>query len=408
MKIHYLIMFHFLLSLFGCGKSGSRTTTSSELGPFTLEKITTTGKTWNVNYGRVNYTNIAYDVKYRGKPLQFGDSLETNTGLPGIWRVFLLKDAPIPTLLIGSQSLYLVQLQNDKPVIRPLHVQGSDFASVQWLDSEAGQPGICREIFSSDEYDTDSILTGGRYLALTGSAVLDTRTFELFPFDPNKEWIDGYSVARKNIYAFSPDSTQVVCCGQKQDEVDYMKTHYAWVVFNFRDKTAYSVPFDSRALHMKLEERIDQEWITDHFEWKKSDDGRYRLQAIQREIPPPQKGKLFFDRHIGYQYEIDPVQEIMIEQVFQFIKKELQPDTTKITRTTEKYNDKYTIPYQQTQLVLEYGKYGNDLMLKEDPPQLSYQENRALMTRLAKGFNALLAAGHYQELFLTEEETTTE
>ena len=187
-----------------------------------------------------------------------------------------------------------------------------------------------------------------------------------------------------------------------------MKTHYAWVVFNFRDKTAYSVPFDSRALHMKLEERIDQEWINDHFEWKKSDDGRYRLQAIQREIPPPQKGKLFFDRYIGYQYEIDPVREIMIEQVFQFIKKELQPDTTKITRTTEQYNDKYTIPYQQTQLVLEYGKYGNDLMLKEDPPQLSYQENRTLMTRLAKGFNALLGAGHYQELFLAEEESTTE
>jgi hypothetical protein len=408
MKFRYLIMFHFLLSLFGCKRAPSETTVSQELGPFTIETITRTGKTWNMNYGRVNYTNISYDVKYKGKPLQFKDGLETNTGLPGIWRVFYLPDAPIPTLLLGSQSLYLVQLENEEPIIRPLHVQSSDFASVQWLDSEGGQPGICREIFSSDEYDTENILSGGRYLAISGAAVLDTRTFELYPFDPNKEWIDGYSIGRKNIVAFSPDSTQVVLCGQKNDEVDYMKTHYAWVCFNFRDKTGYAVPFDSEALHMKSEEHIDQEWFTDHFEWKKSDSGQVRLQVIRRDTPAPQKGKLFFGRHVGYQYELDPVREPMIEHLFQYIKSELQPDTAKITRTKEEYNNKYIIPYQQTQLLLKYGEYGNDLILKEDPPQLSQPENKALISRIAKGFNAMLQEAKYQDLFLTESETTKE
>ena len=86
-------MLQFLLSLFGC-KSGSSATTSSEVGPFTIETITRTGKTWNMNYGRVSYTNVSYDVKYKGNVITMGDSLETNTGLPGIWRVFFLKDAP--------------------------------------------------------------------------------------------------------------------------------------------------------------------------------------------------------------------------------------------------------------------------------------------------------------------------
>lgn len=372
------------------------------LGPFTIETITKTGKTWNVNYGRVPYTNISYAVKYKDKPLQFSDKLETNTGVPGIWRVFFLKEAPTPTLLIGSQSLYLVQLQNDQPVIQPLHVQSSDFASVQWLDSEAGQPGICREIFSSDEYDRDNVLSGGKYLSLSGAAVLDTRTFELYPFNTNNEWIDGYSIARKNIVAFSPDSTQVVCCGQKNDEVDYMKTNYAWVCFNFKDKTAYSVPFDSKSLHMKSEDRIDGEWFADHFEWIKSREGQFRLQAIIRDTLAPQKGKLFFERYRRYQYELDPVKEPMIEHVFQFIKNELQLDTSKVTRTTEQYNDKYTIPYQQTQLILEYGKYGNDLILYEDGGNSPYEANKLLIQQIGKGFNAQLNQGKYQDEF-TEE-----
>jgi hypothetical protein len=393
-------MFSFILSLFGCGNSPKETVTSAPLGPFTIETITRTGKTWNMNYGRVDYTDVSYNVKYKDQPLQFEQGLETNTGLPGIWRVFYLQDVSTPTLLIGSQSLYLVQLQNEQPIVKPLHVQSSDFASVQWLDSEAGQPGICREIFSTDTYDTDNVLSGGRYLALSGSAVLDIHTLVLFPFERNKEWIDGYSIGRKNVLAFSPDSTQVVFCGQKTDEVDYMKTHYAWVCFNFRDKTAYAVPFDSEALHMKSEDRITNEWFADHFEWNQDENGKMKLQVIQRDTPAPQKGKLFFTRYTGYQYELDPVQEPMIETVYQFIKNELQLDTTKVIRTTEQFNNKYIIPYQQTQLVLEYGKYGNDLMLKEDSPVLTVEENQVLISRLAKGFNAILQEGRYQDKFM--------
>lgn len=391
-------MLGFLLSLFGCKKSPGASATSSALGPFTLETIVTKGKTWNMNYGRVPYTRISYEVKYKGQSLQFGDSLETNTGLPGIWRVFLLRDAPKPTLLLGSQSLYLVTLEGEKPAIRPLHVQSSDFASVQWLDSEQGQPGIYREIYSSDELDRDSLLAGGRYLAISGAAVLDTKTLELFPFNTNNEWIDGYSTGQRRAIAFSPDSTQVVFCGQKQDAVDYMKTLYACLCYDFRTASSYAVPFDAEALYMKMEERIDEAFISDHFTWVKDTGGSYRLEA--KNSPVPHKGSLFYARYAGYQYILDPVQEEMIEKLFAYIREQLHLDMTGVVRTTEQYNDKYLIPYQGTTLRLEYGQYGNDLVLIEADPKLSYEQNKELLGSLGKGFNALLGQGKYQDLFL--------
>jgi hypothetical protein len=94
MKIHYLIMFKLILSLFGCSRAPAGSTTSQAMGPFTIETITRHGTSFNMNYGRVKTTSISYEVKYKNEPLQFGEKLEVNTGLPGIWRVFYLKDAP--------------------------------------------------------------------------------------------------------------------------------------------------------------------------------------------------------------------------------------------------------------------------------------------------------------------------
>ncbi len=64
-------MFSTILSIFGCRNTPSVSVFSRALGPFTIETITKKGKTWNANYGRVNYTTISYDVKYKGEPLHF-------------------------------------------------------------------------------------------------------------------------------------------------------------------------------------------------------------------------------------------------------------------------------------------------------------------------------------------------
>jgi hypothetical protein len=399
LKIQHLLMLQFILALFGCKKAPTITSTSSQMGPFTIETITEKGKTYNLNYGRVNYTNISYAVQYKGEPLRMSDKLETNTGVPGIWRVFFLKDAPSPALLLGSQSLYLVTLENDQPVIKPLFEQGYDFASIQWLDSEAGQPGEYREVFSSDEFDTGTELMGGRYMAISHAVVLDTKTFETYPYNTNNEPVEGYTINGSNTLAFSPDSTQLIYLGFKNDDIHYDITHMALLSYNFRTKATYAVPFDKATLKLKDELKITTEWITDYFEWIKQEDGTLKLAAKKSGTPPYPKGVLYYQRNKGYTYTLDPVKESMMEHLSSYIKTELKLEPAQVYRMDGDYANRLYIKYNDITAMMIYGEYGNDLVLKQDVG-IDFAKNKAFITRIGRGFNQLLGQGQHQDEWL--------
>jgi hypothetical protein len=396
MKIHQLIMLQFILALFGCKKAPTISTATSEIGPFTIETITEKGKSYNTNFGLSNYTTISYDVKYKGEPLAFGDNLETNTGLPGIWRVFFLKDAPKPTLLLGSQSLYLVTLEDEKPVIKPLYEQGSDFASIQWLDSEGGQPGVFREIFSSDEYDKETQLSGGRYLAISHAVVLDTKTLEIYPYNTNNEPVEGHNINGWNVLAFSPDSTQLIYYGSRYNEANYEIVYSALLSYNFRTGKTYAVPFDKMATKLKDQSKITAEWITDYFEWSKQEDGALKLVARKIDTPPFQKGVLVYQRNQGYIYTLDPVKETMRDQLSSFIQAELKLDPSQVYKIDGDYANRVYIKINNAVFMMVYGEYGQDLVFRQDG-QIDVTENKALMTRISKGFNALLNTGKFED-----------
>ncbi|HJW31274.1 MAG TPA: hypothetical protein VJ508_18730, partial [Saprospiraceae bacterium] len=334
------------------------------------------------NYGRVSYTNIAYQVQYKGQDLQMSDKLETNTGVPGIWRVFLLKDAPEPALLIGSQSIYLVTIEKEKAIVKPLFEQGSDFASIQWLDSEEGQPGIYREIYSSDERDKDFELSGGRYLAISHAVVFDTKTFQLYPFNTNNEDVDGYGVSQHKALAFAPDSTQVVYYGSKFDQNDYSITYPALICYDLKAGKAYAVPFEKAATNAFDEFRLETEWVNDYFEWTKNDQGQMRLQLKKLSQPLLKKGIITFERFPGYEYRVYPVKEHMADLLYDYMKSQLSFDTTKVQLTREAFNYKYVIPYQNRTFVIEFGKYCDDATLYEDGQNTPYEENKIIIQKI--------------------------
>lgn len=391
-------MIQFILGLFGCNKAHQVTKTATEAGPFTIETITRKDKTWNANYGRVNQTTISYEVKYKGEALSFEEGLETNTGLPGIWRVFYLQEAVNPTLILGSQSVYLVTLENEKPVIKLLSQQGSDFASIQWLDSEAGQPGEYREIFSSDEFDTETKLSGGRYMVITHSVVLDTKTLDIYPYNTNnKNEIDGFHINGWNALAFSPDSTQLVYLGSKNDTVHYMLTHPALLSYNFKTGETYAVPFDKTAFKLKDEFKITPEWVADHFEWTKQDDGKIKLVAKSADHLPFQKGLAVYTRYKGYSYTLDPVKESMRDHLSAYIQAELKLDPSQIYKIDGDYLNRIYASVNDIKLMMIYGEFGQDLVLKQEEPlmPIHMEQNKALITRLSKGFNAILSTGQF-------------
>jgi len=395
-------MFQFILALFGCGKSPSDDAAKTMFGPFTVETVTQTGKRWNINYGRVKYTNISYRAYYKDKPVLFGANLETNTGVPGVWRIFNLKGAKAPALIAGSQSLYLVTIENDQPVTTPLYEQGSDFAAVQWLDSEDGQPGIYREVFSSDSRDTDVELSGGRYMAISDAVVLDTKTFELFTFNNANESINDYYPGQRRAIAFSPDSTQVVYGAARQNAEDYSQGLFC---YEFRTGKKYLVAYDDKKLNVHDPSKLYPDWLMDYFEWKKNEQGELRLQLKTLDAEPNKKGIIHFERYPGYQYLLYPVKEAIVEHLYNYMLQELKFDTAQVQRVHEPYNYTYTIPYQGRTLTIQYGKYGNDLVLFEEDDTSSYEVSKAIIQQIGKGFNALLSDGKYQEEFAEETQT---
>jgi hypothetical protein len=84
---------------------------------------------------------------------------------------------------------------------------------------------------------------------------------------------------------------------------------------------------------------------------------------------------------------------------------ELKFDTAQVQRVHEPYNYTYTIPYQGRTLTIQYGKYGNDLVLFEEDDTSSYEVSKAIIEQIGKGFNALLSEGKYQEEFTEVPQT---
>ena len=401
MKIHYFLMLQFILGLFGCTKGPVKTITSNNFGPFTIETITTRGRSFNINYGMQDQETISYEVKYKGNPLEITDDLETNTGLPGIWRIFYLKDATTPSLILGSQSLVLITIENDTPVIKPLFSQGSDFASIQYLDSDEGQPGLYREVYSSDQADTDVELSGGRYMAITHAVVLDTRTFEVYPFNTDHPDVDGYYVHQHSAAAFSPDSSQVVYCGYRQDQENYNVNHYALVCFDFKAGTAYAVPFEKDSLFLKDDNKIPHHWISDYFEWVPQDSGKLKMQLKVLDKAPNRIGFTYHERYNGYRYLLDPVRDGMLTHLGNFIQKELQLPADSVQHLyKDQFDNRYLISYQGKTIEAKHGEYANHLIVQYTGDGMSKAENKEVMYRIANGFNALLKQGMYQEEWL--------
>lgn len=191
MKIAGILAILVLMTVFLFSKC-SGTTESFEktikYGPFEIRIEASSGKQFDLDKGKVGWTRVAYSIWHEGKPVPFPKELQSNTGLPYLWQVYALPGAPDPTLLVGSQSLFLIYLQDGIPVVQPILEQNSDFASLQFLDSENGQPGPYSEVYvrnSTDNLDLLDSLQGGRFLMLGEKAVLDVQTRRVQPFHLN-------------------------------------------------------------------------------------------------------------------------------------------------------------------------------------------------------------------------------
>lgn len=375
-------------------------------GPFTIKAAASTSFAADLKHGYVKQTDVAYSIFYEGKSIQFPKKLETNTGLPFLWRVFALPGAPTPSLIAGSQSLYLIYVRDKTLVVEPLVEQSSDFASLQFLDSEKGQPGLYREVFmESDpaEMETLDQLEGGRFLMLSEHAVMDVQTLEIKRFNTQNQSLNNYSFPSPHgALAFSPDQTSLVFQAEFQSwnaqDDELPETEHGLVVYNFLDDDGYVVPYNDTETRMINGQNIDADWLNTYFEWEKDNNGKLQLQLRQLEKAIPWKGS--YDPRDHY-YTLYPVKASMLPVFLNFVLKQIGGSAANILE------DK-TGEYTGRNLILASGELKLDINFKEDEQKLTFSKHLYaetspeyinLVKKIASAFDQELSAGKHQEHF---------
>lgn len=379
------------------------------VGPFTIRADAATGKTWNINYGLVDSTSIAYSIWFDGKPIAPPDALEANTGLPFLWRVYEVKGVSEPTLIAGSQSLFMVKIKDGKPLVTSVHKQYSDFATLQFLDGQNGQPGNVHTVCmrnSLDDMTTIEILEGGRLLLVYGLKVLDVESGESWSFSENGRSFENYSFPspqESGAIGLSPDQSQIVFNGEFQtwnnNETEYFK--HAMVVYDFKSNAAYKVPYDDDETRLVSFTDVDHAWLMSRFQWLETGEGRYELKLKIHEQPYPWLGK--YTRQDNY-YVLYPVEQEMLQPFLDFVLSQLNwtkdsivLDETKIyvgrTITLEKDGIKLDINFREEEKHLSLSKH---LYLNVPSNDATYS---ILIKKIADAFNQKLNAGEYQQYF---------
>ena len=396
-----VILFYVLRKAMG----GDTTSIQKEMayGPFVIRVDAISGKTYNINYGMVTQTNVSYSIWFEGKPVEFPSALQTNTGLPYLWMVYALPDAPTPTLLAGSQSLYLVYIKDGQPVVEPVIEQRTDFASVQFLDSEGGQPGTFMEVFSKgdtlnmDQLDT---LKGGRYLLVSGHTVLDVHTGKQMLFNKDNNPVDNYSYPQPDgALAFSPDQKKIVFNAAFQswntEQANLPDSEHALVVYDFENDKGYKVLYDDTDTRMKNIQDINLDWFNTYFEWNANSD---TLSLKKWDKLPYWTGSY---KQTDNYYYLYPVKASMLPVFKDFVLHQMGWDASNILSDT-------TTEYTGRTIGLGSGDTKLDIVFREDEQQISFSrglyetdrpEYKTMVEKIARAFDQELLSGKHQEHF---------
>jgi len=407
MKIALLVIALILVAVYFYFKPTVANNFSKDIqyGPFTVRVSAKTGKTFNMNYGMVNYTDMAYTILHKDKSIVFPGTLQNNTGLPFLWAVYPLSGAPDPTLVAGSQSLYLIYLKNGVPVVEPILQQGYDFASLQFLDSENGQPGRYSEVFMKNEIDNLEkldTLAGGRYLMVSEHAVLDVQTRKIWVMNKDNEAAENYSFPSPHgALAFSPDQKSIVFQAEFQswntEDKDLPDSEHALVAYDFEKNSGYAVKYDDTDTRMIRVDENDHKWFDTYFEWKKLPEGD-RLQQRQLKKLPNWTGK--FNPQDNY-YTLYPVKPGMLPVFLEFVLAQMSWTKANIMKdTTGEYSGRsLTLGSGPTKLNIGFKEDEQKLTFSRDVYDVKNRENDPLIKKIADAFNAELTTGNYQEHF---------
>ncbi|GAB3505206.1 hypothetical protein [Emticicia fontis] len=379
--------------------------TSVAYGPFTIQMEKISSKNFNINYGMVTNVSIKYSVLYKGSPIQFSKSLQNNTGYSHVWRVYILADAPTPTLIAGSQSLYLIREENGDVSVKPLDEQGYDFASLQFLDADKGQPTSSFKVFMANEQDGDGkveSLKGGDYLLINQHTVLHIPTLQKYVMNKNNDLIDNYSFYNDaGAIAFSPDKKWIAFTGEfaTYNTNAEPKFENAMVVYNYETDKGYSVPFSKINTRLKNQFSIDKTWFETYFEWTKQNQD-YILQLKKLAKHPYWQGA-YEDE--GKVYQLIYTKPEIQKELVDFILKKYNLSEDAVKPGDEYSTDELNVMINGLKLSVWYRKEDRQLVLMKNVYAEQADAYEKIIHEIGDAFNKEMNEGRYQNHFVENE-----
>ncbi len=374
-----------------------------QYGPFTIK---VSGKKMvDKKSGMVNYTNVTFEIFHEGKPVAFPDTEKDKNGAISFNTVFALPDAPDSTLLVRYPGNHLIYLKNGVPVVEDI----PNFESIQFLDSQNGQPGPQSEsIWNSEVSDLEHLdhIEGGRYLLVSRNTMIDLHAHKIWEINKDNKELENYNFPSpyNAALAFSPDHKSIVFHAEFQAwraaDKDLPDSNNALVVYDFEKDSGYVVKYDDTDTRMTNRFRdIDLKWLDTYFEWKKSPEGD-RLHLRQLKKLPNWTGRYNPDYN---NYVLYPVKPGMLPVFLDFALAQIGWSKDSIVHD-EMHNNNMT-----RRIMIHSGDLKFEIQYKESGQELTIEKNHQesnmnpevgiLVKKIADAFDAELLGGKHQELF---------
>jgi len=355
------------------------------VGPFEVVTHTSRYATgWNTgDLGTA--TTEHYSLRFRGKSFAFegqagmwGDETKRYKAFNSIITFPTAEPAVVVNVgdPINANFFYLVREEGGKAVAQYLG-KSSGGVSAEWLDPPADD---VLEVKNIALHRGD--LEGGRWLLLGENTVLDTRSLKNYPIQPAEDFSPNNF---KPILAVSPDNRSFVRYGYSHHESDYPMLG----VFEIESGSSYLLPIHKAWMRYNDWVEIDSAWLDHHFEWKKAEDGHYRLMERAGFKPLPYTGRL--TNHHGHrEYKLQPVKPEMRDRFIAFLESEygarIQP------RTPHSTSDEFLVGQKKISVMLSENSLGIWMDVRTD---------NQFVEEIARKFDGVLATRTLDDLFAT-------
>ena len=388
-----------LVALVGCSSAAQDKVTCGPMAiDYSLERDYRLNLFVNNSNGKLigTHTTSCFRIHYQGKRVTVANREGKKVQ---IWQARFLTDAPKTAILASSNSVYLVTDDNrsagaGQARVLPVNEKSGELSTYQWLDSDDGKPGRATSSVPMDNSGSSRFMSGGRYLLVDESSVLDVHTLAIHPFDLISEAsiqrTDGFVRVSSGLVSFSPGKTQLVFLGSRYN-TQRSRTEYALLAVDFVNNRAYAVPFRASATQLIWAEDATPDWFTTYFDWTTDKQGREVLSVHPYTIHPPWRGRWaqYPGEHQPIRYEVKPVLPGMFDHFMGWAKKKYPAIEPKIDRSNPITSADFTI---NGSLFHVY--------VRDDYKQLGLESmDQVLLKTIGNQFDSELRNGRFQDGF---------